>query len=229
MTSTRDDLQRRFTLWLEGGLRPEDESGFFADLARPDADPALAAEVEGYRRMLAGVRALPAAIEPERDLWPGIARRTRAAPPRRLGARLALAAALVAAVGAGWLWRGVVLPPPTPVAEGAARRPAEPELTAPVLVATGVVGRSAYAETDQALAAIRDDLRRSIEARQDKLPPGTRALVFANLRTIDRAIAEIAAALRQRPADPELARTYIAYRKNQIELLRQANRMAARL
>jgi hypothetical protein len=115
------------------------------------------------------------------------------------------------------------------VAEGAARRPAEPELTAPVLVATGVVGRSAYAETDQALAAIRDDLRRSIEARQDKLPPGTRALVFANLRTIDRAIAEIAAALRQRPADPELARTYIAYRKNQIELLRQANRMAARL
>ncbi|MFN7943324.1 MAG: hypothetical protein U0X73_17160 [Thermoanaerobaculia bacterium] len=229
MNSTRDDLQRRFTAWLEGGLTAGEEAELFAEAARPDADPALAAEVEGYRRMLAGVRALPEAIEPERDLWPGIARRAHAAPPRRLGAWLALAAALVAAVGAGWLWRGAVLPPSSSGVESGARRSLAPRLATPVLVATGVVGRSAYAETDQALAAIRDELRRSIEARQDKLPPGTRALVFANLRTIDRAIAEIEAALRQRPADPELARTYIAYRKNQIELLRQANRMAARL
>lgn len=54
---------------------------------------------------------------------------------------------------------------------------------------TGAVGPAAYAETDRTLAAIRDELQRSIEARQDRLPPETRALVFENLRTIDRAIA----------------------------------------
>jgi hypothetical protein len=88
---------------------------------------------------------------------------------------------------------------------------------------------AAYAETDRALSEIRDELRRAIESRQDRLPPETRALVFENLRTIDRAIGEIESALRGAPADAELVRTYVIYRERQIDLLRQANRMVARL
>ena len=88
---------------------------------------------------------------------------------------------------------------------------------------------AAYAESERALGAIRDELRREAEARAAGLPPETRAVVFDNLATIDRAIAEIEAALAERPDDPELARTYIAYRQHEIELLRRVNRAASRL
>lgn len=129
----------------------------------------------------------------------------------------ALAALLAVAVGAGLLLReqpaGVEAPPPV-VASPAPRPP---------------VGLAAYAKTDRQLDAIRDELWRSIEARQGKLPPQTRAVVFANLRTIERAIAEIEAALASAPADEQLSRTYIAYRERQIAVLRQANQLAARL
>lgn len=156
---------------------------------------------------------VPRDLEPERDLWPGIAARVRA---RRRLARwrlVALAAGLVLAVGA-LLWRGRAV---EEVPIQASTKP------------TGAVGLAAYAETDRTLAAIRDELQRSIEARQDRLPPETRALVFENLRTIDRAIAEIERALDGAPGNSELTRTYIEYRQRQISLLRQANQLATRL
>jgi hypothetical protein len=88
---------------------------------------------------------------------------------------------------------------------------------------------AAYAETDRELAVLRAELRAAIEARQDRLPPETRALVFANLETIEAALAEIEAALAAAPGDGELARTYIDYRQREIALLRRANTLAARL
>jgi hypothetical protein len=159
------------------------------------------------------VERVPRDLEPERDLWPGIAARVRA---RRRAARwrlAALAAGLVLAVGA-LLWRG---PSAEEVPLQASTKPTE------------TVGLAAYAETDRTLAAIRDELQRSIEARQDRLPPETRTLVFENLRTIDRAIAEIERALDGAPGNAELTRTYIEYRQRQIGLLRQANQLATRL
>ncbi len=161
---------------------------------------------------------VPRDLEPERDLWPGIAARVRA---RRRSARwrlVALAAVLVLAVGA-LLWRG-------PAAEEMpVQASTKPIATKPA----ATVGLAAYAETDRTLAAIRDELQRSIEARQDRLPPETRALVFENLRTIDRAIAEIERALDTAPGNSELTRTYNEYRQRQIGLPRQPNQLATRL
>lgn len=197
--------------WLAGDATSEEEREL--DRAALTA-PALAAEIAAHRRALAELRALPTALAPERDLWPDIARRLRR-PRRRprfaFVAGLAAAAALVVAV------RVADAPRPAP----AARETAAP--------AAPAVELAAYAETGRALAAIRDELRQAIEARRDALPPETRRLVFANLATIDRAIADIEAALSRLPADRELARTYIAYREREIALLRQANRLAARL
>ena len=68
-----------------------------------------------------------------------------------------------------------------------------------------------------------------ISVEKNRLPAETRALVFENLATIDRAIAEIEKALAAEPANAALGRTYIAYREREIDLLRQANRTAARL
>lgn len=179
----------------------------------PAADPLL----------LAALRELPREIEPERDLLPGV--RGRIAARRFAGrSRLAgLAAALLLAAGGAWL------------ATREARGPASPAPMAatvdvpPVAVPVSAVRRSAYSAPDQALEEIRVRLRQEIEAKQDKLPPATRALVFENLATIDRAIAEIAKALDAEPGNTELSRTYIQYREREIDLLRQANRAAARL
>jgi hypothetical protein len=218
----RNDLRSRLDSWLRGELAPEEAAAFLRAAA---AEPALASEVAAYEELLAGIRALPESVPPEVDLWPGISARVRASRARDSRRRLpraavALAASLVVAVLALVAWQARRDPP------SEARLPAESPV-APV--EAGGVALAAYAATDETLGAICDELRRAIEARQEKLPPETRALVFENLRTIDRALAEIEAALAAAPADPELSRTYITYRQREIDLLRQANRMAARL
>lgn len=167
-------------------------------------------------------------LEPERDLWPGIAMQIHAhrAEMKRRSERwkfAGVAAALAIVVGAV-AWRmGSEAPIETP------RLVATPGREAPGDVSRHPSTLAAYAESDRTLATIRDDLRRSIDAHQERLPPETRALVFENLRTIDRAIAEIEVALEGAPASSELARTYIAYREREIDLLRQANRLVSRL
>jgi len=225
--------------WLAGDLAPgsDAERSLFATM--PEDDAALHDELTAHREIRSQVRALALELAPERDLWPQIAARIEVgdaespAPSGGFWDRTislprwaALAALLAVAVGVGLLV-GYERTAPE-VAPLAVSSPA------PLPPAAGVDGRTgpalaAYAETDRALATIREELLRSIEARQAKLPPETRAVVFENLRTIDSAIDEIEAALAAAPADEQLARTYIAYRERQIAVLRQANELAARL
>ena len=185
-------------------------------------------EERDLRHLVTRLRALSASVEPERDLWPAIAARTvgsepgsrRAVRPARPTRWLALAAGLLAAAGIGWTI-GARLSPAPVVVEVPVER-VEPA------AATGVAA-TAYAATGRELDAIRDELRRAIESQRAALPPETRQLVFDNLATIDRAIAEIESALAAAPADADLAKTYVVYRQREIDLLRQANRLAARL
>jgi hypothetical protein len=174
----------------------------------------------GDAKLLAALGDLPLEIEPERDLLPGVRGRIAARRFVRRSRLAGLAAALALVAGGAFL------------ATREARLPA-PEIAAteapPAVVPASAVRRTAYSEPDRALEEIRLLLRQEIEAKQDRLPPATRALVFENLATIDRAIAEIEQALDAEPGNPELGRTYIAYREREIDLLRQANRVAARL
>jgi len=214
-----ENLAATFEAWLRGELEPEAERAF---LAAAERDAELREEVAAYRSLIDDLRALPAELNPVRDLWPSLEPRLN--PPvavrRWRATSLALAASLLAVIGVALFWRAPSNPLPDP--EAPASRPA------PAIAASAVAG-SAFAETDLALTAIRQELRREIDSRQSQLPPETRQLVFDNLETIERAIAEIEAALALRPANPELARTYIAYRQRQIALLRQVNLTAARL
>jgi hypothetical protein len=228
MTTGPDRSKELLARWLEGDATSDEVAALEAAAA---ADAALAAELEAHREIVARLRALPRELPPARDLFPGIARRTYGAGARRRrGAalfrplpksalRLALAASLLAALAVGWGLRARVTQAPV-VVEVAAPRATPPAAS---------VARTAYAATGRELDAIRDELRRSIEARRDSLPPETRRLVFDNLATIERAIGEIEAALAAAPSDAVLARAYVAYRERQIDLLRQANRLAARL
>ena len=117
-------------------------------------------------------------------------------------------------------------PSPPPLATRQTPRPAYDPPSGPTV---GMPALAAYAETDRELAALGAELRRTIEAQQERLPPATRQIVFDNLATIERALAEIEAALAGAPGDVELARTYIEYRQREIAVLRRANAMAARL
>jgi hypothetical protein len=222
------DPEDRLAPWLRGEL---DEAEERAWLAAARSDAAVAREVEDYRRLLAELRALPREAAPDRDLYPSIAARLPAPRPGRARVPLstaALAAGLALLVGAAVAWR---LGRPPRVAGGAApaavQAPATPGATA--APPPGALARTAYAATDRELARIADELRRAVEARADGLPPATRRLLFENLRVIDRAIRDVESALARDPADAELARTWIAYRRREIDLLRQANRAAARL
>jgi hypothetical protein len=209
--------------WLRGELTADEERAL-RDAAA--ADPARAAELDAYDRTIAALRALPREREPETDLFPLIAARIEAAaPPARRIWPLGLAAGLMLLAGLALLLRLTESSRP-PAPSSAAPQAVAP---APALPATSAIARSAYGDTDRALADIRRELRRTIEERQHNMPPETRALVFENLRVIEQAIADIEAALAAAPADADLARTYIAYRERQIDLLRQVNRMAARL
>jgi hypothetical protein len=171
----------------------------------------------------ARIAALPAEIAPPRDLWPAIAARTVAhrAPARRFP--VLVAAALGAA--AGLVLTILLLRSP----RFAPETPGESLLAGGAPPAAPAVALAAYAETGRELDAVRDELRRAIDARSEALPPETRELVFESLATIERAIADIEAALARQPADPALARAYVDYRAREIALLRQANRLAARL
>ncbi len=221
-----------------------------------DLDPKLAGEDEEDRHLLAGLRELPRELAPERDLFPAIAVRARIhdrrrttrqpGPLRRLPRWVpTLAAGLIVALGI--VLMGRLDQPPLPAGEpaeeagsgAAASTPASAAIPVPspssprglpaASPAAGALAHTAYADTDRELARIRDELERAVAARAGELPPETRQLIDDNLEVIDRALAEIAAALAAEPTNPELARTYISYRRRQIDLLLQANRAAARL
>jgi len=220
--------QDRLAPWLRGELDAAEESAL---LAAARADASLAEEAEGYRRMLAELRDLRREVAPERDLFPAIAVRLRAAGRRHVRVLLwtaALAAGLVLLLGALLAWRlgrsPLAVGGGSPVERQASAAPgptAEP--------AAGALAQTAYAATDRELARIHDELRRAIEARAGALPPATRLLLFENLKVIDRAIRDVESAIVEQPTNADLARTYVSYRRRQIDLLRQANRAASRL
>lgn len=121
------------------------------------------------------LRQLPRDIEPDRDLWQGIAARIEAQPvrraPRRWWTSLALAASVLLAVGLGWQLR------PAPVA-------------APQADATGrLVAREARAMTLEYEAAL----------RQFQGAPVPDALA-GSLHTLDQSAVQIRQAIH---ADPE--------------------------
>ena len=171
--------------------------------------------------LAAAIAELPREISPERDLWPGIANEVSRRRQRHRRTLLLAAATLLVALGAL-----LTLASGRTGAGGTEPRLAEERAAA---IVPAAIERTVYSASEATLDGVRRQLEAEIEAHKDRLPPETRALVFENLRTIDRALAEIEAALAESPGDADLARTAMSYRQRQIDLLRQANRVASRL
>jgi len=184
------------------------------------------AEVESVRNLVAEARSLRRSIEPERDLWPGIAgsidgRRVVRGPfdrppvptTRRLWMAAAAAAILVVSVSIAYM-AGLERGRP----RSAELAPAGP---------SGSYMEAAYGDLASDLEQTRDQLRASLETRQDELSPETWAVVVDNLEVIDTAIGRIETALADNPNDGWLNRQLTMAYRRQIDLLQRATRLPA--
>jgi len=174
--------------------------------AQDEADPQLAA-------LLDRARSLPRELAPERDLFPEVARRIRTAEVARAQARATSARAwfprpLAAATAA------VVLVVATATATlwlaRAPSMPSSPEAIA--ALAARVRERDGVADVHASLVAI-------LESRSDALPPEVVASLAENLRSFDRAVAEIHVALENHPSEATLAFLLAETHRREAELL----------
>lgn len=199
------DRETQLHAYVDGGLAAADRELVEAHLAT--CAPCRAALAE-LRALVAAARRLPRSIEPRRDLWDGIAGRLgtpshagRAWWRERAHWRRALAAAAALIVAAG-AYRLTLRPAGRPQGRG------------------WVVVQADYGQAAAELA-------RTLEAERGRLRPETIAVVERNLRIIDAAIRESAAALAADSGNAALQQLVAAAYRQKVELLRWATRVAA--
>jgi hypothetical protein len=163
-------------------------------------------------RLLARSRSLPRGLAPQRDLWSGIENRIservpalETSPwslatlfPRPLAAT-AIAVMLVATTAISVLW--IAEMPRTPLSDA--------EMA---VIAQGLRERDGVSGVHESLIALLEDHRA-------ELPPETVAVLDENLRSIDRAIAEIHLALESNPDHHALSFLLAEAYRSEAELL----------
>lgn len=152
----------------------------------------------GEAELRMALHALRRDIEPERDLWPGIAARLqlqRPAAPKPKVWPVAIAASMLLAMGLAW--------------QGGMQRPARPIPVSPP--ASGGLPVEAEALTAHYLAALRELDARSVHASWE---PGLEAL--------DNSAAQILSALRQSPESTQLLERLRQIYARRIALSRRA-------
>jgi hypothetical protein len=172
-------------------------------------------EERALRSLLAQAAALPKAVRPPRELWPGIAaqieggRRVLGFPPRAaFWGTLAAAAALIVGF--------VILRPGPPAAPGASPSPAF------IAESPGRGLSEAEAEYERATQA----LLAALEERRDRLAPETLKGVEQNLAVIDEALREVRAALATDPRNLELTRMLAATHRKKVDVLQRVMRLS---
>ncbi|HXY40107.1 MAG TPA: zf-HC2 domain-containing protein [Vicinamibacteria bacterium] len=224
---TCQELDVRLDDWVDGLLPPPLAAEVEAHVAGCDA----CREAERrLRRVLAHAAALPRSLTPPRDLWPDIERRIAARDRwgwlSRWTSPLVLAAAVVAVLAvAAVVWQGrqpagvqtAVIPSASPTLQpvSAESGSLDPELEAAV--------RDYQAAANALFAALQQ------RQQSRAIAPEDLARVQANLLVIDKAIAEVRAALVKDPANPELNRMLVATHRKKVDVLRRVVRLSTAL
>ncbi len=188
--------------------------------------PACAAELRSLQALLDQARSLPTDIEPDRDLWAGIAARIE--PADRTETIIATPGEPT--VSTPWYTRPRALALVAALLVGgtvAATRLLTPVAPAPSVAEQPVPGDAAPAplpfpawegEMTSASAA----LGATLEARRGELQPETVAVIEDNLRIIDTAIEDCRAALAADPADDRLEAAMLSAWQAKVGLLERA-------
>lgn len=186
-------------------------------------------------RLDAQLHQLPRAIEPGRDLWPGIAARleARESPDarRRPGWALQAAAAVLLVAGSSLLTATLLDRDrgdgnmATAVTE---KPPATTQVAAPVpptdvSAMTAAFGPGARLDADY--LAARKQLTVMLEARMASLPDSTRAKLTVNLAEMRRAAEQINAALAEQPGDPLLEELLLKTYQDELAVLANVNQL----
>ena len=184
------------------------------------------AQESELRALIAQAAGLPKEILPARDLWPEIAARLRGeegGPGVVLRPRvarwmrplaLAAAAAVVIAVSAAlWTRGGGPAAPPRVAPQGTVQP-----------VAAGLVPADLL-EAEREYASATADLMAAIDGQKETLTPETRAVLDANLKTIDDALAQVRAALRTDPGNGQLAHLLTSTHQKKVDALKRVVRL----
>lgn len=184
------------------------------------------AEAELDRR----IADLPKAVEPARDLWPGIEARLDEADARSAPAYVwwgAVAAALcVAALLPVLLQQAPEEPVPTATVPAVV-----PESTMPGLDTAGQQLRLRNAavtsvEPGPEYRAARAELLGLLEERLAGLAPEDREIVVRNIETIRSALEEIDGALQDNPDDPLLQELMLQTYQRELDVMARVNGLA---
>jgi anti-sigma factor RsiW len=209
MTPACDETLERLDDYVDGAL---DEAAFQEVELHLAGCADCAAEHRMLRELLDRAAALPRAIAPPRDLWPGIAERL--SPRRTTASRWTMGLAAAAALA---------------VATTLATRPhAGPAGTTPVTTPVGAATEGlppALEAAEAEYARATAQLMAAIETRRGALPPRTVATLEENLKTIDAALAEVRTALRSDPSNPHLNLLLASTHQRKVEVLRQVVRL----
>ena len=210
---TCDETRARLDDFVDGQLPADDHARVLEHLA---GCAGCRAEEAQLRALLAAAAALPPAVAPPVDLWPHIERRIRVSGAGT-GLRYLAAAACVALALAGAL----------------AARNTGPTAAPGVPTSTDAGSSGALLRVSDVEQVERDYERAAsalmvkMRAQQDRMSPETVAQVEESLRTIDAALAQIRAALQQRPAEPALHLMLTATHRKKVEVLRRVVEVGA--
>jgi anti-sigma factor RsiW len=230
----KDSWSDRLSDYLDGELSPADAREIASHLETCHACSAALAELRDVASRARGLREIDASIGVGSDLWPGIEARIRDLPvsrvrplPDRSGggawwsralfsaAQLAAACLAVAVVsvavfrivaGGSLADRGIFGVP------GAASR------GVPVVAVSSEAVRSAYSEIDQ--------LKKTLDARRERLDPETLQALEASVTTMEQAVTEASRALDADPENPYLKSHLDEMKTRQLDLLRRAVALA---
>lgn len=181
-------------------------------------------EERALRALLAEAAALPKEMQPARDLWPELAERLRGAEgarlvtaPVRSGWRspmaLAAAASVLVAMAATLWVRGHGAGPVSTAPSGTRMTVASVDPGADLLA------------TEREYARATADLMAAIDSQKAALTPETRAVLDANLKTIDEALAQVRTALRKDPGNGALTHLLTSTHQKKLDALQRVVRL----
>jgi anti-sigma factor RsiW len=212
-----DHWTERLSDYLDGGLTDSEEAAVASHL---EGCRACRETLAGLRRVVAEAGSLEDR-SPSRDLWPGVARRIGAEPPRRritVSVPQLLAAGVALAVlsgGGAWLLH--------PGAASVAAVPGDSAASSPApAAAAGAVPVAASGATGRSYDSAVDDLERILAQGRGRLDSTTVRVLEQNLALIDRAIAQARRAVAADSANLYLNSHLAETMRRKIDLLRQA-------